>query len=289
MSMVELFALTAHDDGRAAARARRLRQAVRRAHRADHGARAALPDAAGLRLGRDQGRRRARRHRPEVQPAARAATCSAPTGKPQQVVLTMPILPGLDGERKMSQVARQPHRGHRPPEEMYGKTLRDPGRRDAAVLRPAARGAQFPPIVGPRDAKHALARRSSRASTSGGAPRTRRQPLRAGLRRQGAARRHPRGGGPAGEVTCRPCSRRRSGRSRRPAAHRRRRSARPALRGPPAARRSGRGDPARRQAPLSRGSRSSMSRVKGRARIRRRILQGFRAKRRFSRGFAPEA
>ena len=39
---------------------------------ADLGARAALPGAPGLRLGRGRGRRRARRHRPEVQPAVRA-------------------------------------------------------------------------------------------------------------------------------------------------------------------------------------------------------------------------
>ena len=56
---------------RPTARARRLRQAVRRP-RPDLGARAALPADAGLRLGRDSGRRRARRYRPEVQPAARA-------------------------------------------------------------------------------------------------------------------------------------------------------------------------------------------------------------------------
>ena len=41
------------------------------AKRADLDARAALPAAAGLRLGRGRRRRRARRHRPEVQPAAR--------------------------------------------------------------------------------------------------------------------------------------------------------------------------------------------------------------------------
>ena len=59
----------AHDHGRAAARARRLRQAVR-GQRADLGARAALPAAAGHRLGRGPRRRRARGDRPEVQPAA---------------------------------------------------------------------------------------------------------------------------------------------------------------------------------------------------------------------------
>ncbi len=61
----------AHDDGRAAPRARRLREAVRGA-RADLGLRAPLPADAGLRLGRRRGRRRDRRHRPALQPARRA-------------------------------------------------------------------------------------------------------------------------------------------------------------------------------------------------------------------------
>ena len=47
MPMVELLALAAHDDRRAAARARRLRQTARR-ERADLDARAAVPAAAGL-------------------------------------------------------------------------------------------------------------------------------------------------------------------------------------------------------------------------------------------------
>ncbi len=48
--------------------------------RADLDHRAALSAHAGLRLRRRALRRRARRHRPEVQPPARAATCSARTG-----------------------------------------------------------------------------------------------------------------------------------------------------------------------------------------------------------------
>ena len=67
-----------HGHGRPAPRARRLREALRGAA-ADLGARAALPAAAGLRLGGDQGGRRARRHRPDVQPAARRARSSRPT------------------------------------------------------------------------------------------------------------------------------------------------------------------------------------------------------------------
>ena len=66
-------AADADDHGRAAARARRLREAVRRAG-ADLALRAPVPADAGLRLGRDRGRRRDRRHRPALQPPHRAAT-----------------------------------------------------------------------------------------------------------------------------------------------------------------------------------------------------------------------
>ncbi len=59
-----------------APRARRLRQAIRRAE-ADLRARAALSDHAGLRLRGDEGRRRAGWHRPEVQPAGGARTAEA--------------------------------------------------------------------------------------------------------------------------------------------------------------------------------------------------------------------
>ena len=102
----------AHDHRRADPRARRLRQALRRARarsrcsscsirccRATTRSRCApTSSSAGtdqtfnLLLGRD------------VQRAY---------GQPEQVVLTMPILPGIDGEREDVEVAGQPHRGHR--------------------------------------------------------------------------------------------------------------------------------------------------------------------------------
>ena len=66
------------DDGGAAARARRLPEADGR-RRADRRPRAALPAAAGLRLGGDRGRRRAGGDRPEVQPALRPRHPGAPT------------------------------------------------------------------------------------------------------------------------------------------------------------------------------------------------------------------
>jgi len=78
-------------------------------------------------------------------------------GRPEQVILTMPILPGTDGERKMSKSLENYIGVTDPPEEMYAKTLRIP---DAALPvwhelllgRPAEAGPS------PRDAKRALAR-----------------------------------------------------------------------------------------------------------------------------------
>ena len=78
-------------------------------------------------------------------------------GQRPQVVLTVPLLTGTDGERKMSKSYGNHIGITEPPEEMYGKTLSIPDAllervvRAAARLRPA-RG------VAPRDAKHALAR-----------------------------------------------------------------------------------------------------------------------------------
>jgi len=77
-------------------------------------------------------------------------------GQAEQVILTMPILPGTDGERKMSKSLDNYIGVTDPPEEMYAKTLRVP---DAALPlwhelllgRPAEAGPS------PRDAKRALA------------------------------------------------------------------------------------------------------------------------------------
>jgi tyrosyl-tRNA synthetase len=78
-------------------------------------------------------------------------------GLPEQVVLTMPILPGLDGSEKMSKSLGNHVGVAEPPEEQYGKTLSLPDEamdawfRLLAVSRP-------PEGTGPRDAKRALAR-----------------------------------------------------------------------------------------------------------------------------------
>ncbi|HEU4974039.1 MAG TPA: tyrosine--tRNA ligase [Baekduia sp.] len=78
-------------------------------------------------------------------------------GQPEQVILTMPILPGVDGVEKMSKSLGNHIGVTEPPEEQFGKTMRLP---DAAmdtwfellaVPRP-------PAGTSPRDSKRALAR-----------------------------------------------------------------------------------------------------------------------------------
>lgn len=78
-------------------------------------------------------------------------------GKPEQVVMTMPILPGVDGERKMSKSLGNHVGVAEPPEEMYGKTLSIP---DAAMPQwfELVLGDAMPELS-PRDAKHQLARK----------------------------------------------------------------------------------------------------------------------------------
>ncbi|HYV16604.1 MAG TPA: tyrosine--tRNA ligase [Conexibacter sp.] len=78
-------------------------------------------------------------------------------GQPEQVILTMPILPGTDGERKMSKSYGNYVGVTEPPEEIYGKTLRLP---DTALETwyELLLGERAPAGVGPRDAKRALAR-----------------------------------------------------------------------------------------------------------------------------------
>jgi tyrosyl-tRNA synthetase len=78
-------------------------------------------------------------------------------GRPEQVILTMPILPGIDGVEKMSKSLGNHVGVTEPPEEQFGKTMRLPD--DAmdswfsllSIEEPAG-------DVGPRDRKRALAR-----------------------------------------------------------------------------------------------------------------------------------
>jgi tyrosyl-tRNA synthetase len=78
-------------------------------------------------------------------------------GQPSQIVLTMPLLVGIDGVQKMSKSVGNSIGITDPPGEMYGKTLRLP---DAALEQwyELLLGREVPAGVSPRDAKHALAR-----------------------------------------------------------------------------------------------------------------------------------
>jgi tyrosyl-tRNA synthetase len=78
-------------------------------------------------------------------------------GQPPQIVLTMPLLPGVDGVQKMSKSVGNYIGIAEPPDQMYGKTLSLP---DAALPRwyELLLGTEPPADVSPRDAKHALAR-----------------------------------------------------------------------------------------------------------------------------------
>ncbi len=78
-------------------------------------------------------------------------------GQQEQVVLTMPILPGIDGERKMSKSYGNYIGVTESPQEIYGKTLRlpDPA---LATWYELLLGEPLPEGAAARDAKRALAR-----------------------------------------------------------------------------------------------------------------------------------
>jgi len=78
-------------------------------------------------------------------------------GQPEQVILTMPILPGTDGHEKMSKSLGNHVGVTEPPSEQFGKTMRLP---DAAMDSWFELLAIEPPPAGtgPRDAKRELAR-----------------------------------------------------------------------------------------------------------------------------------
>ena len=78
-------------------------------------------------------------------------------GQPEQVIMTLPLLTGTDGDRKMSKSLRNYVGVSEAPEEMYGKTMSIPD----SSLEPWYRlllGRELPADLGPRDAKRALAR-----------------------------------------------------------------------------------------------------------------------------------
>ena len=78
-------------------------------------------------------------------------------GQPEQCVLTMPILPGIDGVEKMSKSKGNQIGITDAPEEMFGKTMRLPDAAMASWFRLLA--VEPPPAeTSPRDTKRALAR-----------------------------------------------------------------------------------------------------------------------------------
>ncbi len=78
-------------------------------------------------------------------------------GQPPQIVLTMPLLTGIDGVQKMSKSVGNHIGITEPPAEMYGKTLRIPDEQIAPWFS-LLLGEDPPAGAGPRDAKRALAR-----------------------------------------------------------------------------------------------------------------------------------
>jgi tyrosyl-tRNA synthetase len=78
-------------------------------------------------------------------------------GQPEQAVLTMPILPGIDGVDKMSKTTGNHIGVTEPPGEIYGRTLSLPDEALATWFSLLA-VPEPPEGTSPRDAKHALAR-----------------------------------------------------------------------------------------------------------------------------------
>jgi tyrosyl-tRNA synthetase len=78
-------------------------------------------------------------------------------GQPEQVIMTLPLLTGTDGDRKMSKSFDNYIGVAESPDEMYGKTLSIP---DASLplWYTLLLGSEVPAELGPRDAKRALAR-----------------------------------------------------------------------------------------------------------------------------------
>ena len=78
-------------------------------------------------------------------------------GQESQVVLTMPLLAGLDGREKMSKSLGNHIGVTDPPDQMYGRTMNIPDELIAPWFS-LLLGAEPPAGAGPRDAKRALAR-----------------------------------------------------------------------------------------------------------------------------------
>ena len=83
-------------------------------------------------------------------------------GQPEQAIMTMPILVGIDGQQKMSKSLGNQIGVTDAPEEMYGKTMAVPdealGEYYRLLLRREPAIGSGPDELSPRDAKRALAR-----------------------------------------------------------------------------------------------------------------------------------
>jgi len=77
---------------------------------------------------------------------------------PQQSVMTMPILPGLDGKQRMSKSAGNYVGVTDPPEEMFGKLMRIPDEAMPTYYR-LLLSDEVPAEMAPNQAKRSLARR----------------------------------------------------------------------------------------------------------------------------------
>jgi len=78
-------------------------------------------------------------------------------GQPEQVIVTLPILTGTDGQRKMSKTFGNEIGLSEPPEEIYGKTMSIPDGLMEEYYRLLL--GEDPPPLRPRDQKHELAYR----------------------------------------------------------------------------------------------------------------------------------
>jgi tyrosyl-tRNA synthetase len=78
-------------------------------------------------------------------------------GRPEQAILTMPLLVGIDGHQKMSKSLGNQIGVTEPPEEIYGKSMAIPDEVMGDYYRLLLN--EDPPALAPRDAKRELARR----------------------------------------------------------------------------------------------------------------------------------
>ena len=113
-------------------------------------------------------------------------------GQPQQSILTVPLLAGTDGVQKMSKSLGNHIGITEPPADMYGKTLSDPRRGAARVVRPAARAGRRRTVSGRATPSARSRARWWRASTAPEAAAEAEAALRPRVRRARAARRRSR-------------------------------------------------------------------------------------------------